>query len=96
MFLITITIKSDQVPKDQAEELLAKHRAWFKSEFDAGNFKIVGPLKDRGMAGIVIAEADSRQELDAMIAKDAYYPNLATYDVAEFKANLVAEDITGD
>ncbi|WP_165211220.1 YciI family protein [Streptococcus tangpeifui] len=96
MFLITITIKADQVPQDQADELLNKHRAWFKSEFDAGNFKIVGPLKDRGMAGIVIAKADSRDDLDAMIAKDAYYPDYATYDVAEFKANLVADDIEGD
>ncbi|MDO5376207.1 MAG: YciI family protein [Staphylococcus rostri] len=96
MFLITITIKSNQVPSDQADDLLTKHRAWFKEQFDKGYFKIIGPLKDRGMAGIVIAKVDTRDELDTLIAKDAYYPDYATYDVVEFKANLVATDIAED
>lgn len=96
MFLITITIKSEQVPAEQAEKLLANHRAWFTSQFEAGYFKIVGPLKDKGMAGIVIAKVASREVLDEIIAQDAYYPNLASYDVAEFKANLVADHIKGD
>lgn len=96
MFLITITINSDQVPAEQSEELLANHRAWFTSQFEAGHFKIIGPLKDKDMAGIVIAKVASREALDEIIAQDAYYPDLASYDVAEFKANLVADDITGD
>lgn len=96
MFLITITIKSELVPVEQAEGLLANHRAWFTSQFEAGYFKIVGPLKEKGMAGIVIAKVASREALDEIIAKDAYYPDLASYDIAEFKANLVADDITGD
>lgn len=96
MFLITIRIKSDLVPKNQADELLTKHRLWFTSQFEAGYFKIIGPLKDKDMAGIILAKVASREILDTIIAKDAYYPDLASYEVIEFKANLVADNILGD
>lgn len=95
MYLIDITIKADKVPADKADQLLAAHRAWFKEQFDKGNFLIVGPYQDRQMAGVVMAQANSRAELDAIIAKDAYYADqLATYEVSEFKANLVADNLT--
>lgn len=46
------------------------------------------------MAGLVIAQANSRAELDDLVAKDAYYPDMATYDIHEFQANIIAENIT--
>ena len=95
MYLIDITIKADKVPADKAEKLLDGHRAWFKEQFDNGNFLVVGPYQDRQMAGLVLAQAESRAVLDAIISRDAYYADqLATYDVSEFKANLIADNIT--
>ena len=93
MYLINITIKANQVPKDQEADLLAKHRAWFKGQYEAGNFLLVGPYRDRPMAGLVIAKAANRDELQAMIAQDAYFPDLATYEINEFQANLIAQQI---
>lgn len=94
MYLIDITIKTDQVPADKADELLAGHRAWFSAQVQAGNFLLVGPYRDKAMAGLVIAQANSRAELDDLVAKDAYYPDMATYDIHEFQANIIAENIT--
>lgn len=94
MYLIDITIKADQVPAEKAEELLAGHRAWFGEQAKAGNFLVVGPYRDKKMAGVVMAQANSRAELDAIIAKDAYYPDLATYHVQEFQANIIADNMT--
>ncbi len=93
MFLVNITIKSDQVPSDQAEKRLAEHRAWFTEQFEKGNFLLVGPYKDKEMAGLSIAQADSREALEAIIAQDAYYPDDATYDISEFTANRIAENL---
>lgn len=94
MYLIDITIKADQVPADKADELLAGHRAWFSAQAQAGNFLLVGPYRDKAMAGLVIAQANSRAELDDLVVKDAYYPDMATYDIHEFQANIIAENIT--
>lgn len=94
MYLIDITIKADLVPADKADELLAGHRAWFSVQAQAGIFLLVGPYRDKVMAGLVIAQANSRAELDDLVAKDAYYPDMATYDIHEFQANIIAENIT--
>lgn len=94
MYLINITVKADQVPAEKAEELLAGHRAWFGAQAQAGSFLLLGPYCDQAMAGVVIAQAASREDLDAILAQDVYYPDLATYEVREFQANVIADAIT--
>lgn len=91
MYLIDITINTELVTHERAEELLAGHRAWFTSQAEAGHFLVVGPYRDRAMAGVVMAQAESRDALEAIIAQDAYYPEMATYDVHEFQANLISD-----
>ncbi|MDO4912528.1 MAG: YciI family protein [Lactobacillus sp.] len=93
MYLIDITIKADKVPADLSEKLLAGHRKWFTGQAQAGKFLLVGPYKDKEMAGLAIAYTNSRAELDEIIAHDAYYPDYATYDVHEFQANLIADNL---
>lgn len=94
MYLIDITIKENKVPADKADELLAGHRAWFGAQAQAGNFLLVGPYRDKAMAGLIIAQANSRAELDDLIAKDVFYPDMAIYAVHEFQANIISENIT--
>lgn len=94
MFLIDIVIKTESMPKEQADTLLDQHRAWFKEQFEAGHFLVVGPYRDQEAAGIVMAQAESRDAIDALIAKDSYYPDKAVYTVREFQANLIADQIT--
>ena len=94
MFLIDITIKMEQVPAEQADELLAGHRAWFTKHFEQGDFLLVGPYKDRGAAGLTVAQAENRQAVEAIIAEDAYYPAMADYIIHEFTGNLIAENFS--
>lgn len=72
------------------------HRQWFKSFYDQQKFLIVGPSKSIPMSGIIIAQAKDRDELDKMISQDVFYPQEASYEVNEFKANLVSSDIKPD
>lgn len=94
MYLIDIVLKLDEISPEQSDELLAQHRAWFKQYFEQGKFLMLGPYLDQAGAGVIIAQADSRAELDAMLAEDVYWADkLADYQVREFQANLVAENI---
>lgn len=94
MYLISITIKKDKIPEDKFQELLAGHRAWFGQEAKAGNFLLLGPYRDQKMAGVVVAQAASREALDEIISHDAFYPDMADYAVREFQANVISDDIT--
>ncbi|WP_373699187.1 YciI family protein [Neisseria dentiae] len=97
MYLIDITIKTDAVSAAQSEALLAGHRAWFAKYFEQGYFLLLGPYLDRSAAGVIIARADSRAQLDAMLAEDVYWADkLADYQVREFQAKMVADRIQAD
>lgn len=94
MYLIDITIKTDAIPAEQREALLAGHRAWFGKYFEQGHFLLIGPYLDRHAAGVIIAQTDSRAELDAILAEDVYWADkLAVYQVIEFQANLIAKSL---
>lgn len=94
MYLIDIVLDQANIPADQAGEMLAAHRAWFGKHAQSGHFLIVGPYRDQAHAGMVIAQAESRAALDAILAEDVYYADrLARYTVREFQANLIADNI---
>lgn len=93
MYLIDITIQSNRIPAERAEELLTAHRKWFTNQSEKGNFLLVGPYLDKKMAGLVIAYAESREELEEILSQDSYYPDLATYGVHEFQANIISEKL---
>lgn len=92
MYLIDIKIHQEQVPENQAAQLLAQHRQWFSEQATLGHFLLVGPYKDQEMAGLVIAKVADKQELLKIIQQNAYYPDLATYEIQEFQANIIAEN----
>lgn len=92
MYLIDIKIHQEQVPENQAAQLLALHRQWFSKQANLGRFLLVGPYKYRAMTGLVIAQVADKQELLNIIQQDAYYPDLATYEIQEFQANIIAEN----
>lgn len=92
MYLIEIKIHQDQVPKNQATQLLDQHRQWISKQATSGHFLLVGPFKGRAMTGLVIAQVADKQELLKIIQQDAYYPDLATYEIQEFQANIIAEN----
>ncbi|ABP60554.1 YciI family protein [Enterobacter sp. 638] len=88
MYLINIAVNEDISP-DQHEALFMHHVSWFQQYFDAGKFVLIGPYSDRERAGVIIAQAVNREELETILREDAYYPNLAKYEIREFTPKMV-------
>ena len=62
-------------------------------DVEKGNFLLLGPYKDIAHAGLIIAQARSREALDAILREDVYYPNKASYEIHEFTANKIHPQI---
>lgn len=88
MYLINIAVNEDISP-DQHEALFMRHVSWFQQYFEAGKFVLIGPYSDRERAGVIIAQTVSREELETILSEDAYYPNLADYEIREFTPKMV-------
>ncbi len=93
MYLIDISLKNENLSAEEQAQQLDAHRAWFAKYFQQGNFLLLGPYLDQERAGVIIAQAQNRAQLEQILAEDIYYPDLADYQIREFKAAMVAEDI---
>ena len=89
MYFIDIKISDKTSSRADAAQLLAGHRLWFGKYADKGNFLLLGPYKDIPHAGLIIAQAESREVLDAILREDVYYPDKANYEIHEFSANRI-------
>ena len=89
MYFIDIKISDETSNSAEAAQLLAGHRQWFAKYVEEGNFLFLGPYKDIAHAGLIIAQAKSREVLDAILREDVYYPDKARYEVHEFSANKI-------
>lgn len=86
MFVVTISLKTDLIPKERADELFAEHRGWFIKYVDRGNFLLLGPFVDDEHAGVAVVDAKERKELDEITSQDVYHSlGYAEYCVREFK-----------
>ncbi|MDG2950195.1 YciI family protein [Exercitatus varius] len=93
MYLIDISLKNSMLSEEEQAKQLDAHRAWFAKYFQQGNFLLLGPYLDKERAGVIIAQTENREQLESILAEDVYYPNLADYQIREFKAAMVAENI---
>ncbi len=75
-------------PADEVEAHLDAHRTWVRDHVEAGVFIAAGreiPLQ----GGLIVATGVTRDEVDAIIAKDPYFiQNVAEYDVREYDVVL--------
>jgi uncharacterized protein YciI len=71
-------------PIDEVEAHLDAHRDWVREHAQAGVFIAAGrevPLQ----GGLIVATGVTRDEVDAIIAKDPYFiEKVAEYDVREY------------
>ena len=87
MFVVTVSLRKDLIPKERADELFAEHRGWFIKYVDRGNFLFLGPFVDNEHAGIAVVDAKERKELDEIASQDVYHPlGYAKSCAREFKA----------
>ena len=66
LFLCNVTIPS----LEKAEPFLKGHGEFLNKNFDQGIFKLFGPYLPLGTGGYLIAEADSKEALRNILAKD--------------------------
>ncbi|MCX6410324.1 MAG: YciI family protein [Actinobacteria bacterium] len=75
-------------PADEVEAHLDAHRTWVRDHVEAGVFIAAGreiPLQ----GGLIVATGVTRDEVDAIIAKDPYLiQKVAEYDVREYDVVL--------
>lgn len=75
-------------PADEVEAHLDAHRAWLRTNVEAGVFIAAGreiPLQ----GGVIVATGVTRDEVDSIIATDPFFiEKVAGYDVREYDVLL--------
>lgn len=68
LFIITLTYRR---PAEELDAQLEAHRGWLVANTRAGRIAVAGPLEPR-TGGLIVAHCADRDELDRMIAQDAF------------------------
>lgn len=90
MFVIELEYVADLAAIDAH---MAAHVAFLKKHYAAGHFVVSGRKIPRD-GGIIIAVADSREQIQAIIEQDPFIENgLARFRIIEFRASQRAPDI---
>jgi uncharacterized protein YciI len=90
MFIIELTYKADLA---QIDAHMDAHMAFLRKQYAAGHFLVSGRQVPR-TGGIIVAVADSREQIEAIIRADPFCARgLAEFRIVEFRASQRAEDI---
>ena len=90
MFVIELIYKAD-LSKIDAQ--MRPHMAFLKKYYASGNFLVSGRKVPRD-GGIILAVADSREQIEAIAREDPFHQHgLADFRVIEFRASQRADDI---
>ena len=90
MFVIELIYKADLAVIDAH---MAAHVRFLKKHYAAGNFLVSGRKIPRD-GGIILAVAQSRRHIEAIIAEDPFCERgLADVRIVEFRASQRAENI---
>lgn len=81
MFVVSIEYKVDL---SEVDKLIPMHIEFLDKFYAKGNFLASGRKVPR-TGGVILAKAESREALEAILAEDPFYQqNLADYEVTEF------------
>lgn len=84
MFIVLLTYVK---PLDEVDRHIEAHKAYLDKYYGLGNFIASGPKVPR-TGGVILANCESRQEVDRIIAEDPFYQaGVAEYEVVEFVAS---------
>jgi len=80
-FIVEITYTE---PWEKIEPVVPEHRLFLQGYYDKGMLLMSGPQNPK-VGGILVAKAESLQQIEAMIAEDPYNKHtIATYRIVEF------------
>ncbi|PIF47059.1 uncharacterized protein YciI [Chryseobacterium sp. 52] len=81
MFIISLTYKTSL---EHVERFIPEHNDFLERYYSSGNF-IASGRKDPRTGGIILAQADSKDEAEQIIKEDPFYIHqIADYDIIEF------------
>jgi uncharacterized protein YciI len=90
VFVIELTYKASLAEIDAN---MTAHVMFLKKYYAAGNFLISGRKIPRD-GGIIVATAENRQEIEAIVREDPFYARgLADFRIIQFRASQRAADI---
>jgi uncharacterized protein YciI len=90
MFVIELVYK---VPLAEIDAHMSAHVRFLKKYYASGHFLISGRKIPRD-GGIILAVADSRRQIEAIVAEDPFHLHrLADFRIIEFRASQRADDI---
>ena len=88
MFIISLNYKAEL---EEVDRLLDAHVAYLKNEYANGNFIASGRKVPR-TGGIIISGIKTRDQLEAILAKDPFnQAGITEYDITEFIPSMVAD-----
>jgi uncharacterized protein YciI len=81
MFVVSITYKVDL---SEVDKYISEHVEFLDKFYEQGNFLASGRKVPR-IGGVILAKADNKEDLNAILAEDPFYKNnLAEYEITEF------------
>jgi len=87
MFLLSLTYLA---PFEEIEPLMAPHMAWVDAHYQSGHFLFSGRKVPR-TGGLLLARADSRAAIEAIVAADPFaQAGAVQYDITEFTPTRVS------
>jgi uncharacterized protein YciI len=90
MFVIELKYKADLTKIDAR---MAAHVKFLKKYYASGHFLVSGRKIPRD-GGIILAVAENRQQIEAIVAEDPFHIHgLADFRIIEFRASQKADDI---
>ena len=92
MFILLLTYVK---PLSEIDRLIPPHVEYLKKNYDAGKFLFSGRRVPR-TGGVIIARADSRAEVEAIITEDPFLiEGVAEYEIVEFVPSMTAPELDG-
>lgn len=88
MFVVSLTYKAEL---SEVDNYISEHVAYLEQYYDKGNFIASGRKVPR-TGGVILAHAESREKLIAILQEDPFYKaDVASYEVTEFVPSKVGQ-----
>lgn len=88
MFVVSLTYKAEL---SEVDNYISEHIAYLEKYYDKGNFIASGRKVPR-TGGVILAHAESREKLIAILQEDPFYKaDVASYEVTEFVPSKVGQ-----
>lgn len=88
MFVVSLTYKAEL---SEVDNYISEHIAYLEQYYDKGNFIASGRKVPR-TGGVILAHAESREKLIAILQEDPFYKaDVASYEVTEFVPSKVGQ-----